>query len=259
MERALAYEIDRQIKLVQAGERVEQETLGWNEAEGRTFSQRSKEEAHDYRYFPEPDLPPLVIDQSWVDEIAASLPELPRAMALRFQTVYRITSAAAHILVEDRAAAAYFEQAVQAAADLAPSSIANWITGELFGWLNQNGASFGQLKVTPSALVELLRSLTKGEVNQPTAKAILSEMLSTGQSAPSIIAAHGLVQISDTSHIAGLVRQVLNASPQELASYHAGKETLANWFFGQVMKAARGQANPQVLRAELERQLKLTD
>ncbi len=259
MERALAYEIDRQTRLVQAGGKVEQETLGWNEAEGRTYSQRSKEEAHDYRYFPEPDLPPLVFDQSWVDEIAASLPELPRAKALRFQTIYGITSAAAHILVEDRAAAAYFEQAVQAAPDGSPSTIANWITGELFGWLNQNGASFEQLKVTPPALAGLLRSLSKGEVNQPTAKAILSEMLSTGQSAPSIIVARGLVQISDASHIAGLVRQVLDASPQELASYRAGKETLANWFFGQVMKVARGQANPQVLRAELERQLKLAD
>jgi aspartyl-tRNA(Asn)/glutamyl-tRNA(Gln) amidotransferase subunit B len=257
MERALAYEIDRQIRLVQAGGRVEQETLGWNEAEGRTFSQRSKEEAHDYRYFPEPDLPPLVVDQAWVDEIAASLPELPRAMALRFQSQYGITSAAANVLVEDRAAAAYFEQATQAAPDVTPAVIANWITGELFGWLNQNSAAFEQIKVSPAALVELLRSLSKGEVNQPTAKAILSEMLSSGQSASSIIAARGLVQISDTHLIADLVRQVLESNPQELASYRAGKETLANWFFGQVMKAARGQANPQVLRAELERQLRL--
>ncbi len=259
MERALAYEIDRQVKLVQAGGRVEQETLGWNEAEGRTYSQRSKEEAHDYRYFPEPDLPPLVVDQSWVDEIAASLPELPRAMALRFHTRYGISSAAALVLVEDRAVAAYFEQAVLAAPDVAPSAIANWITGELFGWLNQNDAAFEQIKVSPPALVELLRSLSKGAVNQPTAKAILSEMLATGQSAPSIIAARGLGQISDTQLIAGLVRQVLDSNPQEMASYRAGKETLANWFFGQVMKAARGQANPQVLRAELERQLKLPD
>ena len=259
MERALAYEIDRQVKLVQAGGKVDQETLGWNEAEGRTYSQRSKEEAHDYRYFPEPDLPPLVVDQAWVDEIAASLPELPRAMALRFQTQYAVSSAAALVLVEDRAVAAYFEQAVQAGPDVAPSAIANWITGELFGWLNQNNAAFEQIKVSPPALVELLRSLSKGAVNQPTAKAILSEMLATGKTASSIIAARGLGQISDTQQIADLVRQVLEANPQEMASYRAGKETLANWFFGQVMKAARGQANPQVLRAELERQLKLPD
>ena len=257
MERALAYEIDRQTRLVQAGGSVEQETLGWNEAEGRTFSQRSKEEAHDYRYFPEPDLPPLVFDQSWVDEIAASLPELPRAMARRFQAQHAISPTAADVLVEDRAVAAYFEQVVQAAPEVAPSVIANWIAGEIFGWLNQNGAAFVQVKVSPPALAQLLRSLSTGEVNQPTAKAILSEMLSTGQSAPSIIAARGLLQISDSDLIAGLVRQVLDANPQEIASYRAGKENLANWFFGQVMKAARGRANPQVLRAELERQLKL--
>ena len=257
MERALAYEIDRQVRLVLAGGRVEQETLGWNEAEGRTFSQRSKEEAHDYRYFPEPDLPPLVVEQAWVDEIAATLPELPRTMALRFQAQYAISPAAALVLVEDRAVAAYFEQAVKAASDVPPAAIANWITGELFGWLNQNGVAFEQIKVPPLALVELLRSLSRGEVNQPTAKAIFSEMLSTGQTALSIIAARGLVQINDSDQIAGLVRQVLASHPQEMASYRAGKETLANWFFGQVMKAARGQANPQVLRAELERQLKL--
>ena len=257
MERALAYEIDRQIRLVQAGGRVEQETLGWNEVEGRTYSQRSKEEAHDYRYFPEPDLPPLVVEQAWIDEIGASLPELPRAMALRFQSQYDLTPAAARVLVEDRSVAAYFERAAQAAPDVTPTIIANWISGELFGWLNQNGASIEQVKVPPPALVELLRSLSRGEINQPTAKAILSEMLVTGQSASSIISARGLGQISDSDLIAGLVRQVLDSHPQEMASYRAGKETLANWFFGQVMRAARGQANPQVLRAELERQLKL--
>jgi aspartyl-tRNA(Asn)/glutamyl-tRNA(Gln) amidotransferase subunit B len=257
MEKALAYEIERQVKLVEAGGTVEQETVGWNEAEGHTYSQRSKEEAHDYRYFPDPDLPPLVVEQAWVDAIAATLPELPRALASRLRERYGISPAAANLLASDQAVAAYFEQAARAAGDaISPTIVANWIGGEIFNWLNQNGTSFEQVRVAPSALAELLQSLTRGEINQPSAKAILAEMLNSGQSAAAIIVARGLQQISDGDSIAGLVREVLAANPQELTSYRAGKETLANWFFGQVMKAARGRANPQVLREELERQLK---
>ena len=256
MERALAYEIDRQVKVYEAGGRVDQETVGWNETEGRTYSQRSKEDAHDYRYFPEPDLPPLLVDPAWIERIAAGLPDLPRAMAHRFQSRYGIAPATAALLVEEPAYAAYFEQIIQAGPEISPSSIANWMTGELFGWLNQSGASFDQLKVTPLDWVELLRMVNQGALNLPTAKAVFAEMLASGQSPAAIASARGLKQISDGAAIAGWVRQVLEANPHETASFLAGKETLSNWFFGQVMKAARGQANPQVLRAELERQLK---
>ena len=263
MERALAYEIERQINIYEAGGQVDQETVGWNEAGGQTFSQRSKEESHDYRYFSEPDLPPLVVEQEWVDQIGASLPELPRAMVHRFQAQYGLTPATAALLVDDCAYAAYFEQAVQAGSEVAPAAIAlwgarvaNWITGELFNWLNQSGAAFDQVKVSPVGLVELLCMVDQGLINLPTAKTVFTEMLATGQSAAAITATRGLKQISDGGLIAGLVRQVLDASPQETASFLAGKETLSNWFFGQVMKTARGQANPQVLRTELERQLK---
>ncbi len=257
MERAITYELERQARLLDAGGKVEQETLGWNEAEGRTFSQRSKEEAHDYRYFPEPDLPPLVLPEEWIAEIAAGLPELPQAMARRFQSQYALSPAAAAVLVEERVVAAYFERAVQAGPQVPPPVIANWLTGEVFSWLNQNGAAFEQLKLTPAGLAELLGMVGRGEINQGTAKSVLAEMLDNGRSAAEIAAARGLKQINDSDLIAGLVRQVLEAAPQEVASFRAGKETLSNWFFGQVMKAARGQANPQVLRAELERQLKL--
>ncbi len=256
MERALAYEIDRQVKVYESGGLVDQETVGWNEAEGRTYSQRSKEDAHDYRYFPEPDLPPLLVDSAWVERIAASLPELPRARAHRFQSQYGIPLATATLFAEEPAYAAYFEQIIQAGPEVSPSSVANWMTGELFGWLNQSGASFDQVKVSPLDWVELLRMVDQGALNLPTAKAVFAEMLATGQSPAAIASARGLKQISDHAAIAGLVRQVLEANPQETASFLAGKETLSNWFFGQVMKAARGQANPQVLRAELERQLK---
>jgi aspartyl-tRNA(Asn)/glutamyl-tRNA(Gln) amidotransferase subunit B len=255
MERALAYEIDRQIQLAESGGKVVQETVGWDEAAGKTYSQRSKEEAHDYRYFPEPDLPPLVIEQSWVDQIAASLPELPRAKGIRFQTQYALPPAAAAVIAADALTAAFFEASIQAGPEISPVTIANWLSGEIFSWLKAKNADFSNLRLAPAGLVELLRGLARGEVNQNTAKAVLAEMLDTGQPAAAIIAARGLTQISSADFIANLVRQVIQASPQEVASYRAGKETLANWFFGQVMKSARGQANPQVLRAELERQL----
>jgi aspartyl-tRNA(Asn)/glutamyl-tRNA(Gln) amidotransferase subunit B len=256
MEKAITYEIARQTAVLERGERVVQETVGWNEATGETFSQRSKEDAHDYRYFPEPDLPPLVVEPEWIERVRASLPELPHARSLRLQQQYGLSPYHANLLVEDKAVGDYFEQCVQAAPDVAPATFANWILGEIGGWLNQSGKAFGELKVTPPMLAELVGMAGRGEINLGTAKAVLAEMLSTGQTAAAIARARGLQQVSDSGLIASLVHQALEASPQELKNYLAGKETLSNWFFGQVMRLAKGQANPQVLRAELERQLK---
>ncbi len=256
LERSVIYEIARQSALVDAGGRVVQETLGWDEANGVTVSQRSKEEAHDYRYFPEPDLPPLVVEPEWVESIRAGLPELPRAKLRRYQDELGLTAYDAGVLVAEPVYAAYFEQALQAGGDLPARTIANWITGEVFGWMNQSGERIEQLKVTPAALVELARLAAAGQINLNTAKSVLAEMLTGGQPAAAIIAARGLQQISDSDLIADLVRQVLGENPAEVESFRAGKETVANWLFGQVMRAARGQANPAVLRAELEKQLK---
>jgi aspartyl-tRNA(Asn)/glutamyl-tRNA(Gln) amidotransferase subunit B len=255
MERAVAYQIEQQIAKMERGEQVEQETLGWDETRQETYSQRSKEDAHDYRYFPEPDLPPLVLEQAWIDEIAASLPELPQAKAARFQSQYDLTEVDANVLVGEQDIANFFEAVLAAGPALPPRLAANWMTGELFGWMNTCGETIDCLQVTPQGLAALLTLLEKGEINATTAKAVLNEMLESGQSAEEIIAAKGLSQISDTDAIAGLVRDVLAQHPQELASYLAGKESLSNWFFGQVMRAARGQANPQVLKDELHRQL----
>ncbi len=254
MERATAYQIEQQIIQVEAGKKIRQETLGWDEAHGVTYSQRSKEEAHDYRYFPEPDLPPLVVENSWIERIAASLPELPYAKTIRFQHQYDLSPVDAKVLAEERQVAEYFEAVVATAPDVSPRMIANWISGEIFSWVNQSNRSFSNVRVPPTELSELLRLAGK-EINLNTAKAVLAEMLDSGKTAPQIIQERGLEQVSDTDFIAGLVRTTLSSYPQELSSYQAGKETLSNWFFGQVMKAARGQANPQVLRAELERQL----
>ena len=262
LERSTTYQIEQQIALIEAGKPVLQETLGWDEARGATYSQRSKEEAHDYRYFPEPDLPPLVVEKEWVEQIERSLPELPYARARRFEQQYRLSRADANILVAEKAVADYFESAA-AAADAAGNGesepttrlIANWITGEMFAWINSSNLTFADVRVPPAELAELAR-LAKHEINLNTAKAVLSEMLATGKSPRHIIQERGLQQISDSGFISDLVASVLTEHPRELTSYLGGKETLSNWFFGQVMRAAGGQANPQVLRAELERQLR---
>ena len=255
MERAVIYEIARQSTLLNGGGRVKQETLGWDEANNCTVTQRSKEEAHDYRYFPEPDLPPLVVEATWIEEVRASLPELPQARLERFGKQYNLTLLDALQLAEETSAANFFELTVQAAPQVAPRTIANWITGEIFSWLNRNKSSFSALPILPVLFAELLNATERGEINLPTAKAVLSEMLSSGQSAGQIIAMRGLQQISDGNFIATLVAQVLAENPQEIASYLSGKENLANWFFGQVMRQAGGKANPAMLRDELKRQL----
>jgi aspartyl-tRNA(Asn)/glutamyl-tRNA(Gln) amidotransferase subunit B len=257
LERATTFEIERQVALLESGGRVEQETLGWNEASESTFSQRSKEEAHDYRYFPEPDLPPLEVDQAWIDRVAAGLPELPRAKKERFQSQYGLTAAEAALLAEDRAVANYFEQAAKSSPQTPPRVIVNWIQGELFGWIRQSGQRFADLRVSAQMLSGLLEMVQRDEINPGTAKSVLAEMLVTGKNAAAIASERGLQQVSDASLIAAYVRQVLAENPGELTSYLSGKETLSNWFFGQVMRRAAGQGNPQVIRAELERQLTL--
>jgi aspartyl-tRNA(Asn)/glutamyl-tRNA(Gln) amidotransferase subunit B len=254
MERATAYQIEQQTIQVEAGQKIRQETLGWDDAHGVTYSQRSKEEAHDYRYFPEPDLPPLVVENDWIERVARDLPELPQAKMARFQRDYELSPLDARVLSEDRQVAEYFEAVVSASTNVTPRMIANWISGEIFSWINQFNRSFSDVRVPPAELSELLR-LTGKEINLNTAKAVLAEMLASGKTAPQIIQERGLQQVSDTGFISELVQTTLSNYPQELSSYLGGKETLSNWFFGQVMKAARGQANPQVLRAELERQL----
>ncbi len=197
-----------------------------------------------------------MIEPEWIERVRASLPELPRARALRLQSQHGLTPYQADVLVMDSAAARYFEQCVETGPDISPSTFANWILGEISGWVNQSGKSFSDVRVSPEHLSGLLHSVASGEINQTTAKSVLAQMLESGQPADAIIRAGGLQQISDSGFISNLVRQALEASPQEVKSYLAGKETLANWFFGQVMRQAKGQANPQVVRAELERQLK---
>jgi aspartyl-tRNA(Asn)/glutamyl-tRNA(Gln) amidotransferase subunit B len=254
LERSVAYEIQRQGEHLHKGLPVVQQTLGWDEVQGVTVPQRSKEEAHDYRYFPEPDLPPLVVDPAWVAQVRSSLPELPLAKNHRFREQYGLNSYDAELLVAEPAVADYFE-AVAALARVAPKTAANWITGELFALLNQAGERIEAGRVSAQLLAGLLAMLHRGEINQTTAKTVLSEMYQTGKSAPEIVGERGLRQISDADAVAALVEQVLADNPEQVGSYLAGKDSLARWLFGQVMQAAQGKANPQVVQQELDRQL----
>ena len=255
LERSVDYEIQRQSELLARGGRVVQETLGWDESQGKTFPQRSKEEAHDYRYFPEPDLPPLVVEPEWIEQIRGSLPELPAARLRRFQEEYSLNAYDASVLIDERAVADYYEQTVSAAPGISPKTAANWVTGELFSLLNQAGADILSSPVSPPALAGLLRLIERREINQNTAKAVLAEMFRTGRAAETIVSERGLSQISDAGLISTLVQRVLAENPDQVETYLSGKGTLSRWLFGQVMRAAKGQANPQILQRELERQL----
>jgi len=262
LERASTFEIERQSKVLADGGEVVQETLGWDEAKETTYSQRSKEDAHDYRYFPEPDLPPLVIDEPWLERVRAELPELPREKRQRFINEYGLTEYDAGVLTAEKPIAEYFESAVKRNKEkVNPKSLANWMTGDLFSLMNQANTPSGDkmtvadLKVRPEALAELVGLVTAGEINQSTGKTVLSEMFQSGKDAAEIVESRGLKQVSDESLISNLVKQVLDENPDEVASFKAGKETVVNWLFGQVMRKAAGKANPQVVRGELERQL----
>jgi aspartyl-tRNA(Asn)/glutamyl-tRNA(Gln) amidotransferase subunit B len=250
---ALDYEIQRQSRILDEGGSIEQVTMGWDENRGVTVVQRSKEYAHDYRYFPEPDLPPLSISRQWVEEIRDKLPELPAARRNRFVAEYGLSAYNADVLTTDKAVADYFEACVKAYPEA--KTVSNWITGELFRLLKETETGIEEVRITPAALAELLTLVEKGTINQNTAKAILGEMFQSGRAAAEIVAAKGLAQISDTDELGQIVEQVIAANPDQVAEYRAGKERLLGWFVGQVMKATRGKANPQLVTKLLKEKL----
>jgi aspartyl-tRNA(Asn)/glutamyl-tRNA(Gln) amidotransferase subunit B len=255
LERSVDYEIQRQGEILTRGGSVLQETRGWDEISGKTFPQRTKEGEQDYRYFPEPDLPPLVISDELLQEARESLPELPAARLRRFQEQYHLSIYDSSLLTGEPAVADYFEQAVQAAPEVAPKAIANWISGDLFGLLNQSGESIEDERVSPLALGGLVSMVAQNQINQNTAKLVLAEMYATGAMPEAIVAKHGWKQVSEPDRIDTWVRQVLEDNPAQVSTYLAGKESIARWLFGQVMRQANGQANPQLVQQELDRQL----
>ncbi|MDF1515550.1 MAG: Asp-tRNA(Asn)/Glu-tRNA(Gln) amidotransferase subunit GatB [Anaerolineae bacterium] len=247
---ASAYEIQRQIQVLEAGGTVVQETLGWDDARGVTFSQRSKEEAHDYRYFPEPDLPPLSIDRAWVDELIQTLPELPDAKYQRFVTELQVPEGDARILVAERALAEYFEAAVTAYGGPAVN-VSKWMVGELAYLMNRENTGINQVQVKPENLVQLLKLLDDKTLNQNSAKEVLGEMFETGKTAGAVVQEKGLVQISDADALAQIVAQVISENPQQVQTYLDGKEGILGWLMGQVMRLTRGRAAPQTVRSLL--------
>jgi aspartyl-tRNA(Asn)/glutamyl-tRNA(Gln) amidotransferase subunit B len=252
---ALDYEIARQTALLEKGQRVVQVTMGWDEEAGRTVLQRSKESADDYRYFPEPDLPPLLVDSSWVADLRSGIGELPDTKVRRFQRDFGLDSQDAELLVEDRAVAEYYEAAVAASGGPGGDrgkSMANWVTGELFRLIKASGVGVEGLSVSPAALAGLLRLVEAGAINLNSAKRVLAVMSETGQSAEQVVQVTGLAQVSDASALSEVVRSVLAANPDQVEKYRAGKESVFNYLLGQVMRGTSGKGNPAVVRQLLQ-------
>ena len=253
LSHALEYEIERQIELLESGGTVVQETRLWNVAAGRTEPMRSKEFAHDYRYFPDPDLLPVSISPARIEEVRRSMPELPDAKVARFLRDYALTPYEAGVLTATRSLADYFEAAVRAGAPAKAAS--NWIAVELLRRLNDAGKGIAECPVDPAALADLLAKVEKGEITAASGKKVFATMFDTGKRAAEIIAAEGLAQISDTSAIEKIARDVVAKSPDNVAKYRSGNEGVFKFFVGLVMRETRGQANPQVVNEILKRVL----
>jgi len=238
------------------GRELVQETRGWVEDRGITVSQRSKEYAHDYRYFPEPDLPPLIISREWVEEVKAKLPEMPEARRDRFMTEYDLTDYDADLLTVSRATADYFEEAVKVNREVKAKEVSNWIQGEVNRIMNADGIEISDFRdrVGPEKLTFLI-SASHDTINAATAKTVLEEMYKSGKSAEEIIKERGLSQISDTQELENIIAEVINSNVQPVADYRAGKETAFKFLVGQVMRATKGRANPQLVNEVLKRNL----
>jgi aspartyl-tRNA(Asn)/glutamyl-tRNA(Gln) amidotransferase subunit B len=252
MQRAIEFEIERQVELIESGGRVTQETRLWDERAAATRVMRSKEEAHDYRYFPEPDLQPLAVTSDFIEGVRSEMPELPDARRKRFMEQYELGFNDASLLVRDRALADFYERA--AAASNARGA-ANWLKGELLRELDASDVGPEDSPVSPEELGALVRAIEEGRISGKQGKDVLVEMFKTGKGAGAVIEEQGLTQLSDTGEIEKIVTDVLAANPQQVEQYRAGKETLFGFFVGQVLKASKGKANPkmvnELLRAKL--------
>ncbi|MBA7662008.1 Aspartyl/glutamyl-tRNA(Asn/Gln) amidotransferase subunit B [subsurface metagenome] len=260
--RALDYEAKRQRKVVAEGKRLVQETRGWVEDRGRTVSQRSKEYAHDYRYFPEPDLPPLVLNRDWVEGIRSKLPELPEARRDRFVAEYGLPLYDANLLTGSKAMADYFEACLETETPQSlplarrAKTVSNWLLDEFSRLLNVTDTEISDSRVSPEQLCQLLDLIQKGSISGTSAKLVFEEMFNTSKDAADIITQRGLSQISDTQVVREVVNQVIQANTQAVADYKAGKAQAIKYLIGQVMKATRGRANPKLASELLREKLK---
>jgi aspartyl-tRNA(Asn)/glutamyl-tRNA(Gln) amidotransferase subunit B len=245
LQKALEFEIERHIGVLDGGGKIIQETRLWNQGDGRTVSMRSKEKAHDYRYFPEPDLLPVHISAEWQEEVRRSLPELPEAKRARLMTEYKITAYDAEVLATNSKLANYFETATKGGAS--GKNVANWMQTELLRGLNDSGKSIEENPVSATALGELVKIVESGHITSAIGKRVFATMFDTGRGAAEIIAAEGLAQTVDTAAIEKAAREVIEKSPENVAKFKSGNEGVFKFFVGQVMKATKGQANPQVV------------
>lgn len=245
LQRAIDYEIERQIELIESGGKVVQETRLWNEALGKTISMRSKEEAHDYRYFPEPDLVPLIVNIDWIDRVRKVLPELPNAKRLRYQEEFGLSFYDAGILVEAMEMAIFFEKTVVLGAD--PKQVANWLMGDIAAYLNANHLELTQTHLTPQKLHELISLIANGTISGKIAKTLIEPVLTKELSVAQQVESMGMTQISDTSEIEKIVVSVIAAHPNVVEDFKAGKKSAAQFFTGQVMKATKGRAKPDLV------------
>jgi len=255
MQKAVEFEVERHIKTLESGGRLTQETRLWDGRLSETRVMRSKEEAHDYRYFPEPDLPPLVVTDEFIATTGSSLPELPGPRAKRFGESYGLSFSDASQLTSDRSLADYYEQAVEASGGNARGA-ANWIRSELLRELEHAGLTADKSPVPADELGALVRLIDEDKISGKQGKDVLVEMFATGKSAGAIVEERGLVQVSDTGEIDRVIDEVIAANPNQLEHYRAGKETLFGFFVGQIMKASKGKANPKIVNERLKEKLK---
>ena len=245
---ALEYESRRQNEALAQGGKLVQETRGWIEEEGRTVSQRIKEHLDDYRYFPEPDLPPLVLDRAWIEEIRAKLPELPETRRDRFMTQYGLSLYDASLLTSSRGMADYFENCMKLIDHDKAKTVSNWLLGDFSRLLNATNTDVESAKITPGHLSEVLSLVENGTISGPAAKAVFDEMFHSGRNACEIVAEKKLNQISDADEIREVVKQVMASNSDAVADYGSGKQQALTFIIGQVMKATRGRANPGVVK-----------
>ncbi|MFA5072581.1 MAG: Asp-tRNA(Asn)/Glu-tRNA(Gln) amidotransferase subunit GatB [Nitrospirota bacterium] len=253
VQKALEYEIKRQTQILDDGGRVIQETRLFDSSKGVTFSMRSKEEAHDYRYFPDPDLVPLVVSKEMIESIRPSIPELPDPKRERFVSAYGLPEYDAGLLTQDRDMAAYFEKAASLSGQ--PKTVSNWMMGELMRLLNADNKDINECPISPEKLSGMIKLIDAGTISIKIAKTVFEEMYASGKDAETVVQEKGLVQVSDTGSLEAIIVDVIAANPGQAAEYKSGKEKLFGFFVGQVMKASKGRANPDLVNQLLKKKL----
>ncbi|MBX3138955.1 Asp-tRNA(Asn)/Glu-tRNA(Gln) amidotransferase subunit GatB, partial [Candidatus Obscuribacterales bacterium] len=250
VQRAIQSEIERQINVVEGGGRVVQETRLWNEADGTTHPMRSKEEAHDYRYFPEPDLVPLSIDRKWVSDVQSTLPELPEAKRQRYVNEHGLSVDDAVVMVENKDLCDFFDAAIKLGTPAKPA--ANLLIGPTTAYVNDNNLEFSAIKMTPQNLCDLVKAIESGKLGSTNAKKLLVELLASGGDVNKLIDEKGLAQLSDETELRKMVQEVLARSQPQVEQYRSGKTKIRQYFFGELMKVSKGKANPEVTNKILD-------